>query len=91
MERQNTKTASTSIWIRFFGAIGFGLFGFSILFIIYYGAIDDSFSMIRNVFGFIGALLGNMYNSTAKQISVEHYFSNKIRVVFFLVFRLVPL
>ena len=58
MERQDTRTASTSIWIRLFGAIGFGLFGFSIIFIIYYGAIDDSFSMIRNIFGFIGALLG---------------------------------
>lgn len=57
MERQDTRTASTSIRIRLFGAIGFGLFGFSILFIIYYGAIDDSFSMIRNVSGFIGALM----------------------------------
>lgn len=58
MERKVTRTASTSIWIRLFWAVGFGLIGFSILFIIYYGAIDDSFSMTRNIFGLIGALLG---------------------------------
>lgn len=58
MERKVTRTASTSIWIRLFWAVGFGLIGFSILFIIYYDAIDDSFSMTRNIFGLIGALLG---------------------------------
>jgi len=58
MENQKTRTISSSIWIRLLGAIGIGLLGLFILFIIYYGSIDDSFSMTRNVFGFIGALLG---------------------------------
>ena len=58
MKNQKTRTVSSSIWIRLFGAIGFGLLGIFILFIIYYGSVDDSFSMTRNVFGFVGALLG---------------------------------